>query len=74
VGRSPHAAKAKADLAMAADSSACARLTPVGLEALVRLAQVVPGDLAVHVVGDMHADVVAQELNLVGRGWGWVGV
>ncbi len=38
-------------------------LAPVLLERRVGSAQVVPWDLAVHVVGHMHADVMAQELD-----------
>jgi len=38
-------------------------LAPVLHQALVGDPQVVPGDLGAHVVGDMHTDVVAQELH-----------
>ena len=55
-------------------------VAPVLLQGRVRLAQVVPRDLAAHVVGHVHADVVRQELNPVGgagvkdgEGLGWGG-
>ncbi len=40
-----------------------AHLAPVLAEGVGGRAQVVPGDLAVHVVGHMHVNVVAQELH-----------
>lgn len=40
-----------------------AHLAPVRAQRVGRSAQVVPGDLAVHVVRHVHVDVVAQELH-----------
>lgn len=44
------------------ECAGCHVLAPVLLQALVCCSEVVPGDLAVHVVWYVHTDVVAQEL------------